>query len=156
KVGVAKVSAGTGSKPLQIDGDVYLAGPYKGAPLSLVVVTPAVAGPFDLGNVVVRVALNLGPETARINPAPVVPDVFGGAKLDVRSIFVNVNRKEFALTGTNCRKVATEGIVGGGGADPTNPATFSAFKVSEPTRGQGCKKLKFKPKLKLRLFGETF
>lgn len=156
RVGVAKVSAGTGSKPLQIDGDVYLAGPYKGAPLSLVVVTPAVAGPFDLGNVVVRVALNLGPETARINPVALIPDVFGGAKLDIRSIFVNVNRKEFALTGTNCRKVATEGIVGGGGADPTNPATFSAFKVSEPFQANGCKKLKFKPKLKLRLFGKTF
>ncbi len=155
KVGVATVTAGTGSKPLKIDGDVYLAGPYKGAPLSLVVVTPAVAGPFDLGNVVVRVALNLGPETARINPVAIIPDVFGGAKLDIRSIFVNVNRKEFGLTGTNCRKDAIEGILGGGGADPTNPAAFSAFKVSDPARGTGCRKLKFKPRLNLRLFGKT-
>ena len=155
KIGVAAVTAGTGPKPLKIDGDVYLAGRYRGAPLSLVVVTPAVAGPFDLGNVVVRVALNLGPETARINPVAVIPDVFGGAKLDIRSIFVNVNRKEFGLTGTNCRKGATEGIVGGGGADPANPAAFSAFKVSEPFQGSGCRKLKFKPRLKLRLFGKT-
>lgn len=155
KVGIANVTAGTGSKPLQIDGDVYLAGPYKGAPLSLVVVTPAVAGPFDLGNVVVRVALNLGPETARINPVAIVPDVFGGAKLDVRSIFVNINRKEFALTGTNCRKGAVEGTLGGGGADPTNPAAWSSFKVSDGTRGNGCRKLKFKPRLQLRLFGKT-
>ena len=155
KVGIANVTAGTGPKPLKIDGDVYLAGPYKGAPLSLVVVTPAVAGPFDLGNVVVRVALNLGPETARINPVAIVPDVFGGAKLDIRSIFVNVNRKEFTLTGTNCRKGAVEGILGGGGADPTNPAAWSSFKVSDATRGTGCRKLKFKPRLQLRLFGKT-
>jgi hypothetical protein len=156
KVGVATVTAGTGSTPLRIDGGVYLAGPYQGAPLSLVVVTPAVAGPFDLGNVVVRVALNLGAETARINPVAVVPDVFGGAKLDIRSIFVNVNRKEFGLTGTNCRKGETAGILGGGGADPANPAAFSAFPVSAPYRGNGCRKLKFKPRLNLRMFGGTF
>jgi hypothetical protein len=155
RVGVAAVSAGTGSKPLKIDGKAYLAGPYKGAPLSLVVVTPAVAGPFDLGNVVVRVALNLKPETARINPVAEIPDVFGGAKLDIRSIFVNVNRKDFALTGTNCRKGATTGALYGGGADPTNPAAFAPFPVSAGFRAQGCRKLKFKPRLKLRLFGAT-
>lgn len=155
RVGVASVLAGTGPKPLKIEGEAYLAGRYKGAPLSLVVVTPAVAGPFDLGNVVVRVALNVKPETARINPVAEIPDVFGGAKLDIRSIFVNVNRKDFALTGTNCRKGATEGVLNGGGADPTNPAAFSAFPVSEPFRANGCRKLKFKPRLKLRLFGAT-
>ena len=155
RVGVAAVSAGTGPKPLRIDGDVYLAGPYKGAPLSLVVVTPALAGPFDLGNVVVRVALNLKPETARINPVAEIPDVFGGAKLDIRSIFVNVNRKGFALTGTNCRKGAVAGTIGGGGADPTNPAAFSSFAVADATRGVGCRKLKFKPRLSVWLFGKA-
>ncbi len=68
------------------------------------VVTPALAGPFDLGTVVVRVALNVDPETAQINPVAEIPDVFGGAKLDIRSIFVNVNRKEFTLNGTNCQQ----------------------------------------------------
>ncbi len=155
QVGIAKVSAGTGSKPLQIEGKAYLAGPYQGAPLSLAVITPAVAGPFDLGNVVVRVALNLQPETARINPVAEIPDVFGGAKLDVRSIFVNVNRKDFALTGTNCRKTATAGTLFGGGADPLNPAAWAGFQVSDDARGNGCRKLAYKPRLKLRLFGAT-
>ena len=91
-------------------------------------VTPAVAGPFDLGNVVVRVPLFLDPETAQINPvSDPIPDVFGGAKLDLRSVFVNVNRKEFTLNGTNCSKFATAGALRGGGADPTDPAAFSAF-----------------------------
>jgi hypothetical protein len=156
KIGVASVQAGTGTTPLKIDGDVYLAGPYKGARLSLVTVTPAVAGPFDLGVVVVRVPLFLDPETAQIHPLTnAIPDVFGGAKLSIGSIFVNVNRKEFALNGTNCRQQATAGALLGGGADPTNPATFSSFKVSDPFKGVGCERLKFKPKLKLRLFGKT-
>ncbi|MGB7686683.1 MAG: hypothetical protein WBL45_12980 [Solirubrobacterales bacterium] len=156
QVGVASIQAGTGPKPLKIDGKAYLAGPYQRARISLVVVTPAVAGPFDLGTVVVRVPLFLTEETAQIHPVTnAIPDVFGGAKLSIGSIFVNVNRKDFALTGTNCRKQETAGTILGGGADPTNPAAFSAFKVSDPYRGVGCKRLKFKPKLKLRLFGAT-
>ncbi|HET7445064.1 MAG TPA: hypothetical protein VFJ57_10435 [Solirubrobacterales bacterium] len=155
QVGVATVQAGTGSSPLEIDGNVYLAGPYKGAPISLAVVTPAVAGPFDLGTVVVRIPVKVDPETAQINPDTEIPDVFGGAKLDIRSIFVNVNRKEFTLNGTNCGKHATAGVLLGGGADPTNPAAWAPAKVSAHYQLNGCKGLKFRPKLKLRLFGAT-
>lgn len=154
-VGVAVVRAGTGNQPLKIEGKAYLAGAYQGAPLSLAVITPAVAGPFDLGNVVVRVALNVKPETARINPVAEIPDVFGGTKLDIRSIFVNVNRKNFTLTGTNCRKSAVAGTLFGGGADPLNPAAWAGVQVSDVARGNGCRKLKYKPRLNLRLFGAT-
>ena len=63
-VGSSSVAAGTGPTPLQIGGKVFLSGPYKGAPLSLAVITPATAGPLDLGTVVVRVALFLDQETA--------------------------------------------------------------------------------------------
>jgi hypothetical protein len=156
QVGVASVTAGTGPSPLHIDGKAFLSGPYKGAPVSLSVVTPAVAGPFDLGNVVVRVPLFVDPETAQIHAvSDPIPDVFGGAKLDIRSIGINVNRKEFTLNGTNCSKFATSGALRGGGADPTNPAAFSAFPVSVPFQASNCKPLGFKPKLNLRLFGAT-
>jgi hypothetical protein len=156
KVGIAAITSGSGPAPLKIKGTAYLAGRYKGAPLSLAVITPALAGPFDLGTVVVRVALFLNPETAQIHAvSDPIPDVFGGAKLSLRSIFVNVNRKKFTLNGTNCRKGATSGVLSGGGADPTNPAAFSAFKVKAPFKAKGCKKLKFKPRLSLNLFGAT-
>ena len=156
RIGVAKVQAGTGPAPLAIEGDAYLAGPYIGAPLSIVVVTPAIAGPFDLGNVVVRVPLFLASETARINPKTFeIPDVYGGTKLDVRSIFLNINRKNFTLTGTNCRKGQTTGAVYGGGANPLDPANYAPFKVAEAFQAQGCRKLKFRPKLNIRLFGQT-
>jgi hypothetical protein len=156
RIGGASVQAGTGDEPLKIDGTAYLAGRYQGAPLSALVVTPALAGPFDLGNVVVRVPFFLDPETAQIHPkTDEIPDVYGGAKLDVRSVFLNINRNDFTLNGTNCRKGATAGVINGGGGDPTNPATYSAFKVSDPFQATGCKKLKFRPRLKLRLFGAT-
>jgi hypothetical protein len=157
QVGVASIAAGSGAKPLQIDdGKAYLAGPYKGAPVSLAVTTPAVAGPFDLGTVVVRVPLFLDPETAQIHAvSDPIPDVFGGAKLDIRSIAVNVNKKNFTLNGTNCKPQVTAGTLKGGGADPTNPASFSSFPVSVPERATKCKPLRFKPKLNLRLFGAT-
>ena len=154
-LGTAQVRAGSGDDPLRISGKVFLSGPYHGAPLSLAVLTPAAAGPFDLGVVVVRVALFVKPETARINPVAEIPDVFGGAKLSIRSIFVNVNRKKFARTGTSCRKLATAGNLLGGGSDPTDPAAFSKFAVKTPFKGKGCKPLKFRPRLRLTLFGQT-
>jgi hypothetical protein len=156
KIGVATVKAGSGDAPLEIHGSAYLAGPYQGAKLSAVVVTPALAGPFDLGNVVVRVPFFLDPETAQIHPkTDELPDVYGGTRLDLRSIFLNINRDNFTLNGTNCRKDATEGVINGGGGDPTNPAAYSAFKVSDEFQASGCDKLKFRPKLKIRLFGAT-
>jgi hypothetical protein len=155
-VGAASVLAGTGGSPLKVEGDAYLAGPYQGAPLSLAVVTPALAGPFDLGAVVLRVPVFVDPETAQIHTVTTaIPDVFGGAKLDIRSVFVNLNRKEFTLNGTNCAQMATAGAIKGGGADPANPAAFSSANVSSGVKLANCDRLGFKPKLKLRLFGAT-
>jgi hypothetical protein len=155
-VGTTATESGTGAAPLKLPGNVYLAGPYKGAPLSVVVITPAVSGPFDLGTVVVRVALNLDPTTAQINAvSDVIPDVFGGVKLDIRSIDFNLDRSQFMLNPTNCAAQATTGAINGGGADPTNPAAFSSFAINTPFQATGCESLGFKPKLKTTLTGPT-
>jgi hypothetical protein len=155
EIGSATIEAGTGPTPLKIEGRVYLAGPYMGAPLSAVVITPAVAGPFDLGTVLVHAPLNLNPVSGRIEASAQIPDVFGGAKLDIRSILVNLKRKDFTLNGTNCNKNATTGAIAGGGADPTNAAAWSQAAVNVPFQGSGCDGLAFKPRLKVRLFGQT-
>jgi hypothetical protein len=155
EIGTATIEAGTGNTPLKIEGRVYLSGPYKGAPLSAIVITPAVAGPFDLGNVVVHAPLNLNSESGQIEASAEIPDVFGGAKLDIRSILVNLTRKEFTLNGTNCNKNATTGQIAGGGGDPTNPSAWSQALVNVPFQGEGCAGLAFKPNLKVRLFGQT-
>jgi hypothetical protein len=154
QIGTVSTVSGTGSNPLTIGGKAFLAGPYKGAPISMATITPAVAGPFDLGTVVVRVALKVNPKNARVNAvSDVIPDVFGGVKLDIRHIDVNVNRKKFSLNPTSCRKQATSGVLMGGGGDPTNPAAFSSYKVKDPFSATKCKKLGFKPKLFTRLSG---
>jgi hypothetical protein len=155
-IGTAVTTSGTGANPVTLPGNVYLAGPYKGAPLSLAVITPAVSGPFDLGTVVVRVALNVNPLTAQVNAvSDPIPNVFGGVRLDIRSIDVNVDRNKFMLNPTNCAKGATAGVINGGGSDPSNPAAFSSYSVSSPYQASGCNKLAFKPKFHVRIYGPT-
>jgi hypothetical protein len=156
QLGTVTTKSGSGANPLQLGGKAYLAGSYKGAALSMVTITPAVAGPFDLGNVVVRVALNVDPETAQIHAvSDVIPDVFGGVKLDIRTIDLDVNRNQFMLNPTNCAAGATQGTISGGGADPANPAAFSSYAFSDPFQAIECNKLGFKPKLNIQLYGGT-
>jgi hypothetical protein len=154
QVGVASTAAGTGPSPLRIDGKVFLAGPYRGAPLSLAVVTPATAGPFDLGTAVVRVALLVDPDTAQIRAvSDPIPHVFGGAQLSIRAVDVDVDRRNFTLNPTSCEALKTTGALSGGGGDPASPAAFSAFPVGTPFRTSQCEALEFKPKLLTRLIG---
>jgi hypothetical protein len=153
-IGRAETTAGSGPSPIQIGGKVFLAGRYKGAPLSLAVITPATAGPFDLGTVVVRVALFVDPRTAQVRAvSDPIPHVFGGALLDIRSVAVKLNRPKFSLNPTNCSQFAFEGSLLGGGANPVDPAAFAPAAVTDPFKAEGCERLGFRPKLFLRLFG---
>jgi hypothetical protein len=154
-VGTTSIDAGSGSAPFHTTGKVYLAGPYKGAPISMVFVTPAVAGPYDLGTVVVRAALNLNPETAEVHAvSDPIPYIFGGVKLDVRKIDVSVNRKNFTLNPTTCRQAfPIQSGIFGGGSNPANPASWFESKPASSFRATECKKLKFKPKFHARILG---
>lgn len=153
-IGHADIVAGSGPSPLHVSGKVFLSGRYKGAPLSLAVVTPATAGPFDLGTVVVRVALSLEPRTARVHAvSDPIPHVYGGSLLDVRSVSVKLDRDNFTLNPTNCSKLSFGGALLGGGANPVDPAVFTRSPISAPFEASGCDKLGFRPKLSLRLSG---
>jgi len=155
-IGQVTTLSGSGNAPLSLPGTAYLAGPYKGAPLSMAIVTPAVSGPFDLGTVVVRVALNVDPMTAQINAvSDPIPNVFGGVKLDIRSIAVDVNRHDFMINPTNCAAGAVAGTIGGGGANPADASAWSSYAVSAPWQATGCDKLSFKPSLNARISGGT-
>ncbi|HEV7400797.1 MAG TPA: hypothetical protein VGN84_11085 [Solirubrobacterales bacterium] len=155
-VGAASIASGSGPNPLHLSGKAFLAGRYHGAPLSLAVITPATAGPFDLGTVVVRVALFVDPETAQVHAvSDPLPHVFGGALVDLRSVSVNLDRKNFALNPTNCSAMSFAGALHGGGANPLDPAAFSTVPVSAPFKVNGCENLDFKPKLFMRVFGGT-
>jgi hypothetical protein len=148
---VATVSVGTGAGPGPFyvnTGRAYLAGPYKGAPLSLAIVTPALAGPFDLGNVVVRTALWVDPETAQVTAvSDPLPTILHGIPLDLRDVRVDVERPGFTRNPTSCdpmQVAATITGVGGGSAAPSD-----RFQVGS------CERLKFAPRLSLQLKGGT-
>ncbi len=147
KVGVATVGAGSGNPLYVSTGTAYLAGPYKSAPLSLAVVVPALAGPFDLGTEVVRNQLLVDPRTAEITVvSDPLPQILHGIPLRLRDIRVRVDRESFMRTGTNCDPLQiTSQITGSGGASAT-PANH--FQLS------GCGELGFSPKLKLS-FGQS-
>ncbi len=154
-VGTASILAGTGPNPYPVTGKAFLAGPYKGAPLSLVVITPAIAGPFDLGTVVVRIALFVDPVTAQVEAvSDPIPDVFGGAQLSIREVNVALDRPNFTLNPTSCEPLASTATLYGGGADPTQPAAWSAVAATVPFRTTDCGALKFRPKLFTKLFGK--
>jgi hypothetical protein len=148
QVGTVNVAAGAGSMPYTVQGKVYLAGPYKGAPLSLEIITPAIAGPFDLGSVAVRTALYVNESTAQIRAqSDPLPSILHGIPLDVRTISLNMDKPEFTLNPTNCQAKTVTGslaTLSGGNASLSNP-----FAVG------GCKGLAFKPELKLAFTGQT-
>jgi hypothetical protein len=154
-VGTTEAATGSGSAPFKIKGNVYLAGPYKGAPISMVFATPAVAGPYDLGNVVVRTAIYVDPETAEVHAvSDTIPYIFGGVKLDIRSIDVSINRKNFTLNPTTCREAfSVRSSIFGGGSDPANETSWFESKQSSPFRASECGKLKFKPSFFARILG---
>ena len=148
QVGTVRVGAGAGPSPVFVQGRAYLAGPYKGAPLSLAIVTPAVAGPLDLGTVVVRSALYVNEETAQITAkSDPLPTILEGIPLDVRSIAVSMDRPDFTLNPTSCEAMAVSGeaIATSGQVAPLS----NRFQVG------GCRGLDFKPNLHTRVFGPT-
>jgi hypothetical protein len=154
EVGTASVQAGTAATPLSITGKVFLSGPYHGAPLSLAVITPATAGPFDLGTVVVRVALFVDPESTQVTAvSDPIPDVFGGSQLSIRSIAIDLSKKEFTLNPTSCDKLSTTAALAGGGANPASSSAWSSFAAQDPFQTSNCNKLDFQPKLVTRFLG---
>ncbi|HEX4306599.1 MAG TPA: hypothetical protein VHZ54_11210 [Solirubrobacterales bacterium] len=149
RVGSVAASAGAGQSPFWVKtGSAYLAGPYKGAPLSLAIVTPALAGPFDLGNVVVRAALDVDPETAQVSAdSDPLPTILSGIPLDLREVRVSLDREDFMLNPTSCgaqRVESTLTALGGATASPSAPFTAAS-----------CAGLGFAPNLALNLKGGT-
>jgi hypothetical protein len=137
EVGVVHVGAGSGA-PDYVTGRAYFAGPYKGAPFSLVIVTPAVAGPFDLGTVVVRAALYIDPSTAQVTVrSDPFPTILDGIPLDIRSVNVEVNRREFTLNPTSCSVMSVTG--------QESSTAGQTAALSDRFQAGGCTTLPFHP-----------
>lgn len=153
-IGTVRVASGPGPDPLWIPQPgkaptaVYLGGPYKGAPYSLVTVVPAQAGPFDLGTVVVRAGLYVDPETAQVTvKTDPLPQFLKGVPIIYRAIQVAVDRPGFSLNPTDCRPLSvTAKVLAVGG---------TSAETSDPFGVNGCASLKFHPGLALKLIGGT-
>src|SRR4029078_1459881 len=132
--------------PVYTPGLVYLAGPYKGAPLSFAIVVSAVSGPYDLGNVVVMIALYVHPVRASVTAiSDPLPQILKGIPLRLRSATVNLNRPGFTINPTNCDPFSVDtNVVGDEGA---LAPIHSHFQVAN------CANLGFRPKLGLKLSG---
>lgn len=154
QVGRTTVGVGAGSSPVYVPEAgksptaVYLAGPYKGAPYSLVVKVPAQAGPFDLGTVVVRNALKVDPFTTQVTAeSDPLPQILEGIPISYRDLRVEVDRPEFTLNPTSCSQLAvTSSLISASGQTASPKAPFAATN---------CERLGFKPHLKLQLKGST-
>ena len=146
EIGTTNVAAGPGSHPFHAAGKIYFAGPFQGAPLSLVAITPALAGPYDYGTVVVRVAIHIDPLDAHvIADSETVPEIIGGVPIRLRSIQVNINRPNFMINPTNCSpfQVGSEGV-----GDQGTPVAFSSYFDAV-----NCSTLGFTPKMTITQLG---
>ncbi len=138
-IGHATIAAGPGLDPVYVQGgQVFLTGPYKGAPFGLSIVVPAVAGPFNLGTVVVRAAVSVDPHTAQITVASdALPTILQGIPLQVRTVNVTIDRAGFMFNPTDC-----EPLTAGGVLTSTQGATVG---VSSPFEAANCANLPFHP-----------
>ena len=145
-VGSVEVGAGLGPQPALLHGTAYLGGPYRGAPYSLEIVVPARVGPFDLGTIVQRVAIEVDPVTARVSLASdPLPAIVAGVPLEIRSLTVDVDRPGFIRNPTSCEPMAIAGSA--------TTALGQTAPLSTRFQVGACAALAFRPKLSLRFSG---
>jgi hypothetical protein len=148
QVGTIAVGLGAGSSPFHAPGKLYLAGPYGGAPVSIVAIAPALAGPLDLGTVVVRAALQVDPETLQLSAwTDPIPRILKGVPLRIRDVRVDLDRADWARNPTDCDATVVQASASG--AAGASAALASRFQVG------GCARLPFTPKLRVRMGGGT-
>ncbi len=159
EVGRTLVGSGVGSILTYVPGKLYLAGPYHGSALSIMAITVAKVGPFDLGTVVIREALKINPETAEVFVDPTgsdpIPHIIDGVVVHARDIRIYVDRPDFVLNPTDCSRTSTASTLLGSGVDFGSAADDEPFTVTSPFQAADCASLGFKPKLKLKLLGGT-
>jgi hypothetical protein len=153
-IGHTVVSSGPGPYPLVLpqpgepELPIYLTGPYKGAPFGLSIVTPVLAGPFDLGTVVTRAKIEVDPHTAAITvTTDPLPQVVAGVPTDLRSIDAVIDRPGFMFNPTNCNPQSFSGTA--------TSAQGAQAGISSPFGVGSCQSLKFAPKFAVSTSGRT-
>jgi hypothetical protein len=148
-IGHTTATAGPGPYPVTVNGGrVYLTGPYKGAPFGLSIVVPAVAGPFNLGNVKVRAAIHVDPHTARITViSDPLPTIEQGIPVQLRTVNVSVDRAGFMFNPTSCSPLSVDGAIAS--SEGAKAVVSSRFQAAD------CASLPFRPKFTVSTWGGT-
>jgi hypothetical protein len=150
-IGHTLVGTGVGSVLDYVPGKLYLAGPFHGDPFSVVSVTSAVVGPFDLGTIVIRFALAIDPYTAQVRIDPTgsepIPTIIDGIVTHVRDIRVSIDRGDFTLNPTGCQPQPVASTL----TSDHNQATT----ISTPFQAVKCPELAFKPTFKASTQAKT-
>jgi hypothetical protein len=159
RIGRTEAGYGVGGVLAWAPGALYLAGPWHGAPLSVVAVDSALIGPFDLGVVVVRSAIRVDTRTAQViadgAASDPIPHILAGIPLHVRDIRVYIDRPGFTVNPTSCDPMQIRSTLSGAGADLFSRADDPLAGSSQRFQVLNCSVLGFKPRLSLRLSGGT-
>jgi hypothetical protein len=149
QIGSTIVSVGLGGDPYSVTGGkVYLTGPYQGAPFGLSIVNPAVAGPFNLGQVVVRAKIEVDPLTAALTiTTGTIPHILDGIPLQIKHVNVTISRPGFTFNPTNCSPMSITGSIGS--------VEGASSAVQEHFQATNCASLKFAPKFAVSTKGRT-
>jgi hypothetical protein len=153
-IGHTIVSVGVGGDPYTVTGgEVFLTEGYEGSAYGLSIVNPAVAGPFNLGKVIVRAKIEVNPLTAQLTVTTngsgpyAIPHILDGIPLQIQHINVTIEREHFIFNPTDC-----EPLTIGGSLEGVEGATSA---VSEPFQVTNCAILGFKPKLSVSTSGKV-
>ncbi len=142
------MAAGSGAQPLWVQGRVYLTGPDGNAPFGLSIVVPAVAGPFNLGNVVVRLRIDVDPNTTQLTiTSDPLPQFKDGVPLRIQKLNVAVEREGFIFNPTNCAAKQVEATL--------EAEQGGLARLTTPFVVEGCKSLPFKPTFKVSSQAKT-
>jgi hypothetical protein len=147
RIGGVEATAGPGSDPLQLPGTVYLGQGFGPYPFSLSVVVPAVAGPYNLGNVTVRVGIQVNNDGSVSVQSDPLPTILDGIPIQLRGVTVTLDRPGFMFNPTSCGPLSLTSALrslGGALASPSAP-----FQVG------GCGYLPFKPSFKVSTQAKT-
>jgi hypothetical protein len=148
RIGTVTVHAGPGGSPFAVAAPMYLTNAYNGGSFGMVAIVPVVAGPYDLGKIVVRQSLRIDPETAQVSVvSDPLPQIKEGVVLRVRSVAIDIDRPGFVRNPTSCGASYL-------GATVTSPGGATA-RPSGKLDLQKCEQQAFAPKLKLELKNKT-
>ncbi len=157
-VGQITSVSGLGGDPVTLAGKLYLTGALQqtnghgAAPFGLLAVTPAVAGPFHLGDVNVFSTINVNPDTAAVTVhSEPIPKMLKGVPVQLKTVHVIVQRPEdrpFQFNPTNCSTMSITGTLKG-------YEEASGVGVVWPFQAANCAALAFHPEFTASTSGQT-